>query len=317
MEVSSHALVMGRVDGVVFDVGGVPQPRPRPPRLPPRHGRLLRGQGARCFTPEHSRARAGRPSTTSGAGGWSSGPTVPVADALGDRRATPTGGPPTSSCRDDRRDVPRASGRGVDVAGRLPDPRRLQRRPTRSPRSPPRRPPATTRRAVAARDRRRPRRARPARADRRGPGLRGRRRLRPQARRRRGRARAPCARSPAGRLIVVHRRRRRPRPRQAAADGRDRRAAAPTCWSSPTTTRAARTPPRSAPRSWPGRARRGRAEVRRDRRPAGRDRRGRRRARAGRRRAGRRQGARDRPGGRRRGAPVRRPRRWPARSCRR
>ena len=27
MEVSSHALVMGRVDGVVFDVGGVHQPR--------------------------------------------------------------------------------------------------------------------------------------------------------------------------------------------------------------------------------------------------------------------------------------------------
>ncbi len=45
MEVSSHALVLGRVDGVVFDVAVFLQPRPRPPRLP-RHGRgVLRGQG--------------------------------------------------------------------------------------------------------------------------------------------------------------------------------------------------------------------------------------------------------------------------------
>ena len=60
-------------DGVVFDVGGLHQPRPRPPRLPPRHGGLLRGQGlavhpARCrpglvnVDDEHGRRllRAGR-----------------------------------------------------------------------------------------------------------------------------------------------------------------------------------------------------------------------------------------------------------------
>ena len=35
MEVSSHALALGRVDGVVFDVARVHQPVPGPPRLPP------------------------------------------------------------------------------------------------------------------------------------------------------------------------------------------------------------------------------------------------------------------------------------------
>ena len=46
MEVSSHALALGRVDGTQFAVGAFHQPVPRPPRLPPDHGRLLRRQGA-------------------------------------------------------------------------------------------------------------------------------------------------------------------------------------------------------------------------------------------------------------------------------
>ena len=45
MEVSSHALVLGRVDGVVFDVATFLNLGPRPPRLPRRPRRLLRRQG--------------------------------------------------------------------------------------------------------------------------------------------------------------------------------------------------------------------------------------------------------------------------------
>ena len=56
--------------------------------------------------------------------------------------------------------------------------------------------------------------------------------------------------------------RRRPRPRQAPADGRRCRRSAATCWSSPTTTRAPRTPPPSArPCSPAPRTSRGRGEV--------------------------------------------------------
>ena len=57
MEVSSHALVLGRVDGVVFDVATFLNLGSRPPRLPPRRRRLLRRQGQ----PLHARARRARP----------------------------------------------------------------------------------------------------------------------------------------------------------------------------------------------------------------------------------------------------------------
>ena len=46
MEVSSHALTLGRVDGTRLRGRRLHQPVPRPPRLSPDHGRLLRGQGA-------------------------------------------------------------------------------------------------------------------------------------------------------------------------------------------------------------------------------------------------------------------------------
>ena len=68
----------------------------------------------------------------------------------------------------------------------------------------------------------------------------------------------------AGRLIVRVRRRRRPRPRQAAADGRGRGAPRRPSPSSPTTTRAARTRPRSAPRSWPAAPARARSATARE-----------------------------------------------------
>ena len=96
----------------------------------------------------------------------------------------------------------------------------------------------------------------------RGPAVPRGRRLRPQAGRRRRAARRPAraGRRPADRRA---RRRRRPRPGQAPADGRRRGRPGRRCWSSPTTTRAPRIPPPSAPRCWP--ARRGeprRGEVR-------------------------------------------------------
>ena len=68
----------------------------------------------------------------------------------------------------------------------------------------------------------------------------------------------PFVQRPADRGVRL---RRRPRPGQAAADGRDRRARAPTSSSSPTTIRAPRSPPRSAPRSSPPRRARSRSAT--------------------------------------------------------
>ena len=96
------------------------------------------------------------------------------------------------------------------------------------------------------------RRARPLRGGRRGPALRGARRLRAHARLARERpahGARPRPEPPDLRLRL----RRRPRPRQAAADGPDRRRARRPSRSSPPTTRAARSRRRSSPRSSPAR----------------------------------------------------------------
>ena len=61
MEVSSHALAHGRVDGVALRRRGLHQPLRRPPRLPPRPRVLLRGQGAAVRRP---RAAAGWSTST-------------------------------------------------------------------------------------------------------------------------------------------------------------------------------------------------------------------------------------------------------------
>ena len=284
---------------------GLPQPRPRPPRLPRRHGRLLRREGR----------RSSRPSTPGAA-------LVNVDDEWGRRLVDAGDRAGARRCRRRRRD---ADWRATDV----------ELRPAG----------ATFRVARARGRRRRPACPIPGDVQRRQHARRGRRARRGRVRRRRGRRRrSPAAPACPGRLeridegqdfaVVVDyahkpdavaaalahaaparpgppgrrdRRRRRPRPRQAPVDGRDRRAGSPTCWSSPTTTRAARTPRRSGPRSWPA-PRGGRAEVLEigDRRAAIAEAVAPRPAR--RRRPGRRQGARDRPGGRRRRAPLRRPR---------
>ena len=224
MEVSSHALVMGRVDGVVFDVAVF----------------LNLGRDhldfhadvedyfaakASLFTPE--RARLGL---------------VNVDDEHG-RRLVERGR--RSRCAPSRRPAADADWRAVDVEL---DGRRAPRFTVLGPDGVARRRPAcplpgdfnvaNALAAVAAcaeagfdagRGRRRHRRAAagvpgPARAGRRRPGLRRGRRLRPQAGRRRGRAAhaAPAHRRPADRRA---RRRRRPRPRQAPDHGRDRRPA--------------------------------------------------------------------------------------------
>ena len=110
---------------------------------------------------------------------------------------------------------------------------------------------------AAALPRRRPR-ARPLRARRRGPALRGHRRLRPHARLAGERpARRPRAGGASGAADRRVRRRRRPRPRQAPADGRRGRRAGRRRRSSPPTTRATRTPRRSSPRSLEGAPARG------------------------------------------------------------
>ena len=309
MEVSSHALVMGRVDGVVFDVAVLHQPRPRPPRLPRRRRGLLRGQGlavhprARPARPGQRRRRARPPAGRRG--------DDPGADLLRDRRRR-------RLARRRRRAASRPAsaftvhapdGRARSTAGcRCPA---TSTWPTRCA------PIAALRRGRLRRRARSPRRWRasggvpgPAGAGRRRPGLPRRRRLRPQARRRRAPrcgALRPLTDGPADRRA---RRRRRPGPGQAADHGRDRGPARPTCSWSPTTTRAPRTRRRSAPRCSPARARAGTARRgARGRRPAGGDPRWRSRlAGAGDTVRGRRQGPRDRPGGRRHGAPVRRPR---------
>ena len=202
MEVSSHALVMGRVDGVVFDVAVF----------------LNLGRDhldfhadvedyfqakASLFTPE--RARLGL---------------VNVDDEHGRRLLERGDDPGRARSRRRARD---ADWRAVDVeldgararrswsparAAYAVDGRRARCRatstwPTRWPRSPPAREVGLRPRARSPPHRRGRRRARPARAGRRRAGLRGRRRLRPQARRGR-RRRSPTLRPLTdGRVIVV------------------------------------------------------------------------------------------------------------------
>ena len=189
MEVSSHALVMGRVDGVVFDVAVFTNLgrdhldfHARPRGVLPRQGVPLhpRARPARAG----QRRRRARPAAARES-------TIPVrtfsatgADA--DWRAIDVELAATGSRFVVRGPTARASRPGSRCPATSTSPTR-SRRSRRAPRR------GTTGRRGRRRHRRRCRRTRAAGAGRGRPGLRGRRRLRPQARRRRvGAADAPA-----------------------------------------------------------------------------------------------------------------------------
>ena len=60
VEVSAQALTRHRVDGIVFDVVGVHQPQPRPPRRLRRHGGVLPGEAAAVRAGSRARAASSR-----------------------------------------------------------------------------------------------------------------------------------------------------------------------------------------------------------------------------------------------------------------
>ena len=284
---------------------GVHQPHAGPPRLPRRHGGVLRGQGAalrraRCrraainvddpLRPPRSPARRAPRHAASARPGRPTCAPRDVELGAGRRRsplATPAGARATSTCRCSAR---------FNVATCSPPRRRAARSGVAARRGG---------RAGSRRCRGVPGRLEPVDA---GQPLHGAGRLRPHAGRARARARSAARRSTRGRLIVRVRLRRRPRPRQAPADGRGRRGAAPTRG------RHLRQPAHRGPardrRRDPGRHRRPRVDGRA--RPARGDRSWRSpSADAGRRRGHRRQGPRAGAGARRRHDAVRRPRRRP------
>ena len=202
MEVSSHALVMGRVDGVVFDVavflnlgrdhldfhgdrGGLlspPRPRCSPPSAPAwrlvnvddEHGRRLarRDHGAACApSPRAVPTPTGAPSTST------CGPTGSTFTVLGPDGLRVAAGVPLPGDFNVANAL--AAIAACAEAGLRPGPgRRRHRRRRRGPR--------------------------PLRAGRGRPGLHGGRRLRPQARRGRGRLATlrPLTRGP-GCIVVL------------------------------------------------------------------------------------------------------------------
>ena len=90
MEVSSHALAMGRVGGVRFARRRLHQLRPGPPGLPRRRRRLLRGQGPAVRRP--LRASRCSTSTTRRCARWSGRPRSPTPPPV---TRPPPGGPAT------------------------------------------------------------------------------------------------------------------------------------------------------------------------------------------------------------------------------
>ena len=201
MEVSSHALVMGRVDGVVFDVAVFLNLGRDHLDFHADEEDYYRAK-ASLFTPERARLRADRRSTTRTAAGWPRETTLPVRTfSTGGRRRGLDG--QRRAAGPGRHDVPGARARGRRRR-RRPAARRVQRhqRPGRG-RGLRRGRPATTRARRRGRDRGGRGSAGPVRADRRRAAVHRRRRLRAQAGRR-ARPRCDSLRPLTdGRLLVV------------------------------------------------------------------------------------------------------------------
>ena len=134
LEVSSHALAQERVAGMLLPRGRVHEPHARPPRLPRRHGELLRGEAP--AVPRAPRARRHRRrERPRSLGRAARGPARPRAARVAVRRP-------------DRR---RAAGRGGRRSASPGSPPRSTRRPVRSPSAPPSSAPTTSRTCSARR----------------------------------------------------------------------------------------------------------------------------------------------------------------------
>ena len=198
--------------------GRVHQPQPGPPRLPSRHGELLRGQAAAVRGIRRRAARSWS-STTSGGAGWPSLLGDPVTVSL-DRPADWTAAEHCSGLGGNAFTVRSPAGEAaveLPLRGRFNAANALVAMAAGDALGL-----ELGQMAEALRDRRPGAGARAGR--RRGPGLRPAGRLRAQAGRAGEGARLGTRAGVRPRARRV-RRRRRPRPRQAPADGRDRRAA--------------------------------------------------------------------------------------------
>ena len=181
MEVSSHALALHRADAIHFDGRGLHQPDPGPPRLPRRHGGLLRRPSGGCSRRGPRRARSST-STTPTARRLAERASRSAHHLLGRRAPTPTLRAATSSF-----DARGLALHCVDAGRRARGARRRCRAtstsPTRSARSRRRARSGVDAATIAARRWRGAERVPgPLRAGRRGPGLRRARRLRAHAR---------------------------------------------------------------------------------------------------------------------------------------
>ena len=188
MEVSSHALALHRVDGTRFAVAVFTNLEPRPPRLPRRPWRLLRGQGPAVRARRGDRAvvnlddpygRLLRDAATIPTVGYSLDDAADLEVGAG-RQHVHVAGPRAARCR---------SAAGSTSRTRWP----RRRRPPARHRSRPSSPPAW----------RRPHRCRAVRAGRRRPAVHRRRRLRPHPRRARRRCSTRPASWPAGGRVIV------------------------------------------------------------------------------------------------------------------
>ena len=99
MEVSSHALVLGRVDGCVFDIAVFTNLSPEHMEFHSDMEDYFQAK-AQLFTPERSTARRGQRSTTSTADGSPRRPRSRSSPSPPRATRTPTGAPRTSRSAD-------------------------------------------------------------------------------------------------------------------------------------------------------------------------------------------------------------------------